>query len=605
MVSVFERMSKRALRKARAPVLTMSVALAIVSAGALAPESFITPASVSALVPVGTLVPATALAGQYHVYSCRTPSGEVAPADGWSGSSTGVGTFASDTCAQPGGSLTAALEAGIRRTANVDSATWAFAAPAGESLAGATVWRAEDSAGSAEIYASYASFLAGPYDVNDPENAFGQCVGGDSCLDGRGIIGEPLSPANRLVAPSVNLGSHLYASAECSGLAPYGCPVNNGDPNGYAAVVYVYAADLILEQEAGPTASDVSGELASASTVSGTSDVAFSASDPGSGVYEAVFSMDGQVVQRTVVDEDGGRCRNVGETTDGLPAFLYVQPCPASVNADVGLETTRIANGIHHLVVSVIDAAGNGTTVLDRNITVENSQPPGGQQGGQSAAVGAPNGTNASTQATLTVGWKGAKGKRLTSAYGHPQTIVGRLTGARGVPVEGARLDVLATPSYSGARVAAMASPLTGAGGRFSVRMPAGASSSTLRVAYSNRVGMAPVATKTLTLNVRAGVTLSIEPRTASVGRSVHFSGRLRGGPVPSGGKPLVLEARSPGGAWLEFDVIRTDSRGRYHASYRFKFPGPASYQFRVLCEAEADYPFTTGASPVVGVSEH
>ncbi len=101
--------------------------------------------------------------------------------------------------------------------------------------------------------------------------------------------------------------------------------------------------------------------------------------------------------------------------------------------------------------------------------------------------------------------------------------------------------------------------------------------------------------TKTLTLSVRAGVTLRIAPRTASVGRSIRFSGRLRGGPIPSGGKLLVLEARSRGGPWLEFDVIRSDARGRYHASYRFKFPGPADYQFRVLCEAEADYPVRDG----------
>ncbi len=55
--------------------------------------------------------------------------------------------------------------------------------------------------------------------------------------------------------------------------------------------------------------------------------MAFSASDPSSGVYEALFSVDGQVVQSTALDEDGGRCKNVGQTTDGLPAFLYVQPC--------------------------------------------------------------------------------------------------------------------------------------------------------------------------------------------------------------------------------------------------------------------------------------
>ena len=28
----------------------------------------------------------TAHAGSYHVYACRTPAGESAPADGWSGS---------------------------------------------------------------------------------------------------------------------------------------------------------------------------------------------------------------------------------------------------------------------------------------------------------------------------------------------------------------------------------------------------------------------------------------------------------------------------------------------------------------------------------------
>jgi hypothetical protein len=494
----------------------------------------------------------------------------------------------------------AALRAGVERSADADSATWTFGAPAGESLAGATLWRAGDADGGVEVNGFYELWLAGPNNVDGPENAFGMCIGDAKCLTGIGAIGEPLAPANRLVVPSANLGSHLYANAECGGIPPYNCPTNSGDPNGYAAVIYLYAADLILEQDEGPTASNVSGELASAATVGGTSDVAFSASDPGSGVYEAVFSVDGQVVQRTVVDEDGGRCRDVGQTTDGLPAFLYLQPCPASLSADVGLDTTAIANGTHHLVVSVIDAAGNAATVLDRNITIENSQPPGGQ----SAAVGGPNGTNASTQATLTVGWKGAKGKRLTSSYGHLQAIVGRLTGAGGVPIEGAHIDVLATPAYAGASAAAMVGPVTGAGGRFSMKLPAGLSSRTLHVMYSSRAGMPPVATKTLTLSVRAGVTLRVVPRTATVGHSVYFSGRLRGGPIPSGGKLLVLEARSPGGAWLEFDVIRTSSQGRYHASYRFKFPGPASYQFRVLCEAEADYPFATGSSRAVDVFE-
>jgi hypothetical protein len=88
------------------------------------------------------------------------------------------------------------------------------------------------------------------------------------------------------------------------------------------------------------------------------------------------------------------------------------------------------------------------------------------------------------------------------------------------------------------------------------------------------------------------------------VGRTIRFSGRLLGGHVPAGGKPVILEARSARGGWLEFRVVRSDAHGRFRAGYRFRFPGPATYEFRVLCEAEADYPFARGASNVVRVHE-
>ena len=125
----------------------------------------------------------------------------------------------------------------------------------------------------------------------------------------------------------------------------------------------------------------MSGELASAAVVGGTSDVAFSASDPGSGVYEALFSVDGRVVQSTVLDADGGRCRSVGTAADGTQAFLYVQPCLQSVSVYVPFDTTSVSNGPHHLLVTVIDAAGNAAPVLDREITIENASTPGPPNG--------------------------------------------------------------------------------------------------------------------------------------------------------------------------------------------------------------------------------
>jgi hypothetical protein len=589
MVAVFERISERTRRAARGLALAGALAAATPVAVAL-PAA----AALSAAAAVTAVAPATASAGEFHLYSCRTPAGESAPTNGWSGSVTGTASLVEDTCGQAGGALVAGLEAKIRREAGTTEAIWAFDAPAGETIAGATLWRAGDADGGLAGNSNFVFRLAGPTD----EEPFDECSPFSGCPDGKGDTEAPLSSGNLVVEPSANWGAHLYVLAACMGGTKYLCPEGSGDSNGYAAVVYLYAADLILEQSAPPSASNVSGELASAATVSGTSDVAFSASDPASGVYEAVFSVDGKVVQSTVVDEDEGRCRNVGQTTDGLAAFLYVQPCPASVNADVGFDTASVSNGEHHLVVSVIDAAGNAATVLDRNVTVYNPPPPGG-----------PNGTNASAHATLAVGWeasaKGAKlaGARLTSSYGHAHTIAGRLTGASGAAIGAAQVDVLSTPDYAGAKQT-LTSVLTGADGRFTLSVPAGSSSRTLRFQYSDDVGASPVATRTLTLSVRAGVSLSVAPHTTSVGRSIRFSGRLLGGPVPAGGKLLVLEARSPRGAWLEFDVVRSDARGRFYAGYRFKFPGPADYQFRVLCEAEADYPFATGASRVVGVFE-
>ena len=50
---------------------------------------------------------------------------------------------------------------------------------------------------------------------------------------------------------------------------------------------------------------------------------------------------------------------------------------PGDVSVDVPFDTTRVSDGAHHLVVSVIDAAGNSAPVLDREITVANP-PPGG-----------------------------------------------------------------------------------------------------------------------------------------------------------------------------------------------------------------------------------
>src|SRR6185437_12973995 len=375
------------------------------------------------------------------------PSGAAAPVDGWSGTKSGSFTYIHDTCGEPGGSLLAALGDQPIRTANTDVASWEFAAPAGETLAAATLWRASDAVGGSAINASYQVWAAAPGE----HEVFDQCINGLGCSH-EGVMGEPLESANRMAIPTARLGAHIFVRASCGGAAEYECPAGQGDPNNYAAAIYLYAADLTLEQTAGPNVTNVGGELATASAIAGTTDLTFTATDPGAGVYEAEMSVDGTPVQTTVLDEAGGHCRDVGQTTDGLPAFLYLQPCPPSVSADLGLDTSTLANGAHHLVVRVLDAAGNSAPVLDRTVTVANPtatpggpgspSPPGtgnpgtppAAQGPASLAAGTLNGTGASPRATLTARWRRTAGTLLTTTFTRRETIVGRLTDPAGAP---------------------------------------------------------------------------------------------------------------------------------------------------------------------------
>ena len=554
---------------------------------------------------------ARAEGGRYHVYSCRMPDGQVAPADGWSASATGAAVYVEDKCAK-GGALVAALGDGVTHEVGTDLATWTFGTPVGEVISAANLWRSGDAEGTAAQNATYEFWLAGP---TEPK-AFNECVYISGCIREVGESSQPMSVANLVPVPANNLGEHLYVNASCGGLATYKCPSGKGDTNGYAAVVYLYAADLILEQASSPTYSKVEGELATSSTVAGEPHLLFEASDSGSGVYQAVVTVDGKAVGATTLDSNGGKCVNVGQTTDGLPAFLYLKPCAPSVSADIPLDTTSLANGAHHVVVAVTDAAGNSTVVLDRVMAVSNPVPSPGPVTTASNAPPFPqnnpapqpqptNGANATALASLSARWSSSSKPALRSRYGRAQTVIGRLLAPSGAPISGALVEASITPADQGARSAALASVRTAADGTFRMRLPARAPSSTIALAYRSVLSSAvPSATAALALIVPAGLTLRVAPRVSHVGGRIRFRGILHGGPIPPGGKQLVLQASSPGSRWRTFEAISTDRRGRYRASYRFRFPGHVTYRFRAVSPAEADYPFARGASNVVRVRE-
>src|SRR5436189_5364030 len=106
----------------------------------------------------------SAQAGQYHVYGCRTPAGQPAPADGWTGSVAAGGAYdqyARNTCGE-GGALIAALGDATGHGAYVDRATWTFTAPSVGRVVSANLHRAGDNAGGSTPSSTYAFWLAGP-----------------------------------------------------------------------------------------------------------------------------------------------------------------------------------------------------------------------------------------------------------------------------------------------------------------------------------------------------------------------------------------------------------------------------------------------------------
>jgi hypothetical protein len=593
-----------------------------------APAAKVVGAAMLAAICTLALV-ANARAGDFHVYSCRMPNGEVAPTDGWSNSTTGISDYVDDGCRE-GKAMVAALSDGSVHSANTDAATWEFSPPTGDALVGATLWRAGDADGGLATNATYEFWLAGQSNTE----VFDECVYEFGCQFGLGEPAEPLSTSNRVVVPVENLGANLYLNAGCGGVSTYKCPSGKGDANGYAAVVYLYAADLVLEQTSQPRVSEVEGELATAATLSGTDDLSFHAEDEGSGVYRAVFTVDGKEVASTVLASNGGHCQNVAQTTDGLPAFLYLQPCPETLRADVPFDTTTLTDGTHHLVVSVTNAAGNSTVALDRDVTVKNdtkgaeapTNPSPEGQGPQSTeqhaqpiqitpqvTAGATvtavepqnNGTNATAAAALQVRWSATAKVSLAGRYGRAETVSGRLTTPTGAPIGEAVVQVFDTPAYERAPTRALGTARTTANGTFSFRVPSGTPSARLTFAYSTQLGApAPSVTGSLQLRIPASLSLRITPRTTQRDGRIVFSGTLRGAPLPPGGKQLVLEARTLSGQWRQFQVLSTAGRGVYRATYRFRLAGPIDYKFRVVSRQEADFPYAEGASNVVLVHE-
>ena len=207
------------------------------------------------------------------------------------------------------------------------------------------------------------------------------------------------------------------------------------------------------------------------------------------------------------------------------------------------------------------------------------------------------NGEGASPRARLTVAFAGRGGASRTVAFTRAATAVGRLVDEHGRPIRNAIVDVASTAAVRGAAAAPAQPAVTGPDGAFSYRLPARASSRTVRFEYRYLRSGDVVADAALLLKVRAAVRLSVRLR----GVVVRYSGRVLSRPLPRAGKLVVLQGRVRGGRWQTFATRRASRGGVFRGRYRLKVRRPGvRLQFRARAVAEAGWPYLDGTSRAV-----
>jgi len=211
--------------------------------------------------------------------------------------------------------------------------------------------------------------------------------------------------------------------------------------------------------------------------------------------------------------------------------------------------------------------------------------------------------TSSSTAIDLPIRSKSTLTLNLSAASGQSRWITGRVTDANGKPLAGAPVTVLAktrtSTSWKSERTIH-----TSKTGRFRYRVPTGPSR-TLRFTYQGTNTIRPDSADQTQLTP-ASTTIRASRRTASIGQTITFSGRLKGKPIPKDGKVLALQAFD-GGRWRNFpQVVTTNKNGSWTARLKFeRTQGTYTYKIRARIFRDSSYPYETGVSRTIRITIH
>ena len=582
-------------------------------------------AALALLIPSGL-----AKANTYDVYSCwagfgtfRNPNASSAA---WTKDQTHAGGHftAADDCATniTSGSMSVQSVNGAPATQN-QYADLTFTAPTGTSLAGATLWRAAWNYGSGTQRNALTTLTDGTLLTSDADGTADVPFGtrGSGSTTNHGIVSSNIRTLNL----TGRNASKLIYRAGCGVAA--GCPT--ASPSGplpdYAATgVRIFGSIVSINDPAPPNLLLAQGGLLGADPVSGTRPLTVQAAIDGSGIRELAVYADDEPgpIGDLDYEQDVNRCD-----------WTLAVPCQNVQDTDIPVDTTRLRDGVHSIVVRAFDAAGNEATSSTRYITVKNTPPdqptpaptdPGGggddpghdpdpgPGGADPGGNGLPNGVPSDGGGTVPVGDRPPtlavtfdhNGKsKLTAKYGRIVWLRGRLRDGRGGAIANAQVGYSALSAKAGARVQSLGSVRTDSDGVFTLSVATKLGSRQLRFAYSPQLGGPAAVSTQARLDVVAPITLKARPKLVHNWHSVTFRGRLLAGPMPRKGKLVNLQVVVDG-HWHTFATVRSFKSGKYKYRYRFtRSFGLVTYRFRALSRYEAAYPFVAGHSKTVKVS--
>jgi hypothetical protein len=543
----------------------------------------------AAAVTVLLLLPATAHAGTYHVYTCAA-GGKVWPNAAWAATAA-TGAVVDSSCA--GSQIALSVPASAPRMPNNTVAGLTFTSPPGTTIADFTLTRQLDytdtaAQGTNQYYVTYAlggTVFAGAGDYDVPTrnalNAQHQWYGYP-----QGTAHVPRGPVSRASFPALA----RYTGNARQLFLRVGC-FNRGSPCSVTAgggiADILGGSDVTINDPTPPAVSVEASGLLAGGARSGSDPVTVTATD-GAGIRR-VDLID---VTNPLAPASAGFEDYAESATDAKRECDYSNPAPCPQLSRETVRPTALPAGERKVLVRVTDAGGNFVDVGPYSVFAVTP-----------SYRGALNGSGATDTGIVLVSFAHTKQRRQTVGFGRHVTVRGRLLNQFSQPISGARIALLTRDLRSAAAVVPRQSAVTSSSGDFSFHIAASASRLLQFgwLEYANDVRYA--ANGFLTLRARATASLHASTSRPRLGRRLTVSGRIHG--VGRGGVTVVLQGRPKGARLYQtFAVATASHHGLFSAHYRFRDRHSRGhrFQFRARIRPAASFPYEAGYSSTVTV---